>query len=104
MSGPQFEDHLVFFAEINRLNVTAAAQVPNVQIMAIFAVEEFVGLQAVLDHIGSAPFAGDHGIMAEMPPEIVGQTLGAAIHFPLAKHIKALVIEQKHAARTIALR
>src|SRR5262249_4989428 len=62
------------------------------------------GVQAVLDHIGRAPLAGDHGVAAEMPPEIVGQLLRAAILLPRALDLETGVVEQENAARPIAIR
>jgi hypothetical protein len=31
-----------------------------------------------------APFGGDHGVVPEMPPEVIRQILRAAVLFPLA--------------------
>ena len=71
--------------------------------MAVFAVEQEVGLQAGLDHVRRAPLAGEHGVEAEMPPEIVMENLRAAIHLPLAQHVERLAIQHEDAAGTVAV-
>src|SRR5277367_5982959 len=94
----------MFNAEIERLQMAAAAEVPQVELMAVFAAGQQVEVRPVLDHVGRAPFAGDGDVVAEMPPEIVTKELGAAIDLPAAEHVEAFVIEQEDAAGSVALR
>jgi hypothetical protein len=39
MRRPHFEDHLVLFAQIKRLDMTPLAQIPNVHLMAVPALQ-----------------------------------------------------------------
>ena len=39
------------------------------------ALGQELGLDAALDHVRRAPLARDHGVVAEMPPHIVGEPL-----------------------------
>ena len=73
------------------------------QAPAVLGAEDLLGDQPVLDHVGRAPLAGDHGIVAEMPPEVVGEVLRPAVDLPAAEHLEGLVIHQEHAARALAL-
>ena len=74
------------------------------QLMAVLAAGQQVEVRPLLDHIGGAPFAGDRDVVAQMPPEVVTEKLRPAIDFPAAEHLKALVIEQKDSAGSVALR
>ena len=82
MRRPQLEHQLVLFAEIDGLLVLARMQVPEMQAAAVFRAEQDLRHQALLERIGRAPFAGDQGVVAEVPPGIVGKLLLAAIDLP----------------------
>ena len=84
MRGTHLEDHLLLFAQIQRLDMAAAAQVPDVHLMAIFATEEKVRLKSALDHVRRTPFAGEQRVESQMPPEIILKKLGSPVHLPLA--------------------
>ena len=58
MRRAHLEDHLVLLAKVERLNVAPLAQIPNMHLMAVSALQEFFGNDAVLDLVGRAPFAG----------------------------------------------
>ena len=45
------------------------------QAVAVLAAEQQLGLDAVLDHVRRAPLAGDQRVVAEVPPEVVGEVL-----------------------------
>ena len=72
------------------------------QLMAIAALHQQVGLETGLDHVRETPFAGDHGIVPQVPPEIVSEELWSAINFPLTQDIKTQMVEEKNAAGTLA--
>src|SRR3712207_8390198 len=40
--------------------------------------EEDLRVEAGFYHVRSAPLAGDHGVVAQVPPEVVGEFLGPA--------------------------
>ena len=103
MRGPEFEYELMLVAEIDRLQVLALVQVPEMQTAAVFRAEQDFRDQAIFESIRRAPLAGDERIMAKMPPDVIGKLLWPAIHFPLAAHLEGLVIHQKNAAWRLAL-
>ena len=70
---------------------------------AVFAAEQDLRNEPVLERVGRAPFAGDHGVVAEMPPGVVGELLRPAIDLPAAERLEALVIHHEHAARRLAV-
>ena len=78
------KNHLVLLAEVKRLNMAPLAQIPNMQLMTVSALQELFGNDAVLDLVGRAPFAGQQRVLSEMPPEIVAQILGPSVHFPFS--------------------
>ncbi len=80
----------------------APPQIPDMDPMAVFTIEQQFRVQAVLDHVRRAPLAGDHRVMAEVPPEIIGQILRSTIYLPLAKYIEGRVVQQEDAARSFA--
>src|SRR5450755_1125601 len=82
--------------------MTALSEIPNVQFVPVSALEQDLGIQPVLHHIRCAPFAGDHGVEAQMPPEVIGQILRPSIQFPFAEDIEAVVIDYENSTRTVA--
>src|SRR3712207_3399078 len=71
--------------------------------MAIFASQELLGVEPAFDHIRRAPLAGDHGVVAEMPPEVVGKILRSSIDLPGPERVEALVVHDEHAPRSFAV-
>jgi hypothetical protein len=61
--GAQFKNHLVLLAKLERLNVAALAQIQNMHLMTVSALQEFFGNDAVLDLVGRAPFAGTFAVL-----------------------------------------
>ena len=62
--------------------MTARMQIPDMKRMAILAGKKQFPIHAVFHHGGSAPFARDHGVVTEVPPEIIREILRAAVDFP----------------------
>ena len=79
-------------------------QIPDVQSAAVSAGEQMVRLQAGLDLIRYAPLACDQGVMAQMPPEIIGQLLRTAVDFPTPQDVELIMVQQKDPARASAIR
>src|SRR5260370_21384749 len=96
--GPQLERDLMLLAHFGRLLVAPAAQVPDVEPMAVLAGDDLVDAEPVLEHVGRAPLAGDRDVVAEVPPEVVGEKLRAAVDLPLAEYVEAIVVKQKNSA------
>ena len=99
---PQLEHHLLLRTQVELVQVDALVDVPDVQLVAVLARQQQLGVHAVLDHVRRAPFGGDHRVVPEVPPEVVGQLLRAAVLLPLALQLERLRIHQEDAARTVA--
>src|SRR5919112_1826138 len=99
----ELQHYLILITQIQCLKMTAAAQVPNVQLVPVATLHEYLRVKSAFDHFRRAPLAGDHGVVAQMPPEVVGEVLWATLNFPTPQGIKALVIHDEDAARAIPI-
>src|SRR5688572_4544749 len=81
----------------------APAQIPHMEVVPVLPAEQEVRHESVLDHVRRAPLAGDLHVMPEMPGEVVGEMLRAAIHFPAPEHVERIVIEHEEATGTVAV-
>ena len=88
MSRPHLEDHLLLLAQIKRLDVTPLAQVPDVQVVSVSALEELFRHDAAFNLARCAPLAGQQRILGEMPPEIVAKILWSDSHLPRTSKVK----------------
>ncbi len=99
MSRTQFEDELVFRSKVDFLQMLAAREVPEMQATAISGAQQDLRNQPILEGIWRTPFARHEGVVAEMPPAIVGELLWAALNFPPPKRLETLLIQQKDPTR-----
>src|ERR1041384_8839697 len=99
MRRPELERHLVLVAEVERLDVAPAAQVPDVEAMAVLLAEQQLRDHAALDHLRRAPLARQQGVVAEVPPEVVGEVLRPAIALPAAAAVEALAVGEEEIGR-----
>src|ERR1043165_5616143 len=76
----------------------ALGEIPEMQAAAIFAAEQDFGHEPVLERVGRTPLAGDHGVVAEMPPRIIAKLLRPAIDFPASERLNTFVVQHEHAA------
>src|ERR671910_11912 len=83
--------------------MTPTTQVPDMKLVTIAALQEDLGVEPALDHIRRAPLAGDHGVVAQVPPKVVGEVLRSPIDFPAPQGIKAFVVHDEDAARAISI-
>src|SRR2546422_8330511 len=97
MRRPQLEYHLLLRAEIDHLAVATLGQVPDVQLRTVTALQQDVRVDAVLDHLRRAPLAGDHRVVAEVPPEVVGEILRAAVELPATPNLEGVVVDDEDA-------
>src|SRR6266516_2352235 len=104
MRWTHLEHHLLLVTQVERLQVPAAPQVPDVDLMSIFAGEKLVRLQSVFDHVRRPPFAAQQRVESQMPPKIVMQKLRTAVHFPLPENFERFAVEHENAARAVAIR
>src|SRR5437016_13273139 len=103
MRRTHLENHLLLFAQIERLKMASSAQVPNVHLMAVFAAENQLRMQATFDHVRRAPLAAQQGVETQMPPVIVMKKLRSTVHFPLAQNVERFAIEHENAARAVTI-
>src|SRR5262249_37297146 len=101
--GPEFEHELVFFTEIDLLQVRALGEIPEMQAPAVFAPEQNFRNEAVLEGVGRAPFAGNHGVVAEVPPRVITELLRSTVDLPAAKGFETLVVHDEDAAGRLAV-
>src|SRR3989442_14516657 len=69
--------------------------------MTVTALQQDVRVDAILDHLRRAPLAGDHRVVAEMPPEVVGEVLRAAVQLPATADFEGVVVDDEDAARAV---
>ena len=98
-----FERHLLFGAEIEFLQMPAFLEIPDVEFVAVLSAQEQFGHESVLDHIRRAPFAGDLGVVAKMPGEVIRKFLRPSIDLPAAKHGEVVVVEHEKAAGALSV-
>ena len=65
--------------------------------------QEQLRVHAVLHHVRRAPFARDHRVVPEVPPEVVRQVLRSAVVFPATLDLECLRVHHEDAARAVAL-
>jgi hypothetical protein len=103
MGRSQLENELVLLAEVDLLNMLAFGEIPEVQATAIFAAEQNLGHQPVLERVRRAPLTGHHGIEAEMPPGIVAELLRPTIDLPASERLEAFLVHHEDAAGRLAI-
>src|SRR6185437_10218904 len=81
----------------------ALVEIPEMQLAPVFAAEQQLRHEARLEHVGRPPLARHHGVVAEMPPHVVGEFLRPALDLPAAEHLEALMVHEEDAARPLAL-
>jgi hypothetical protein len=81
-------------AEVDPLGQGALAHAPEVEVVAEPAPEQVFWVQAVLDHRGGGPLGGDHGVVVQVPPAVVGEVLVAAVVLPGADDVEGVVVQQ----------
>ena len=74
-----------------------AAQIPEMDGVAVFVAEQVLGHDAVLELRRQAPFAGHHVVARQVPPEVVMQLLRAAIDLPAAADVEGLAVHDEDA-------
>src|SRR6266511_3747953 len=89
----QLEHHLMRVPEIDALYESAFGHAPEVEMMAELAAEQVFGAEAVLDHRRCPPLRGDDRVVIEVPPDVVGEELVAAIELPRADDVEGVVVE-----------
>src|SRR5215216_6112818 len=94
MGWAQLEHDLVGVAQVDALGEAALAHAPEVEVVAEAASEQVLGVQPVLEHRGGAPLGGDHGVVIEVPPDVVGEELLPAVQLPGADDLEAVVVQQ----------
>src|SRR5215218_2517506 len=88
------QDHLMLVAEVDPLGQGALAQAPEVEVVAEPPPEQVFWVQAVLDHRGGGPLGGDHGVVVQVPPDVLGEVLLAPVVLPGADDVEGVVVQQ----------
>jgi hypothetical protein len=101
MRGTDFQRHLVVGAEIDRLDIAAIPQVPEMDPVAVFVREEIRRHDPVLELRRQSPLARHHIVARQVPPEIIVQFLRTAIDFPSSEDIERLAIHDEDAGRSL---
>ena len=100
----EFERHLILGAQFELLLMTPLEQIPDVELVAVTAAQQDLRIHSFVHHVGRSPFAGDDGVEAQVPPEIIRKFLRAAIQLPLPEDIEALVIHHENSTWTTTVR
>ena len=103
--GTQLQHHLLLRAEIERLPMTAPAQVPDMQLVSILAGQQKLRIQSVLDHVRRAPLARDHACRSRGATRNRRRDTAVRGRFPSGRRTsKCLGIQHEHAAGAVAVR
>ena len=103
MRRAYFERHLVIGAEIDRLHVAPRAQIPEMEMVAVFVREQVFRNDAVLELRRQPPFARHHVVARQVPPEIVMQLLRSAVDLPTAEDLERFAIHDEDAGGPCAI-
>src|SRR5262249_55252705 len=101
MRRPHLECHLVVGAEVDRLYVAPSPEIPEVDPVAVLVRKQVLWDYSVLELRRQPPFARDHVVTREIPPEVIVQVLGSAIDLPTAKNVERLAVHDEDARRTV---
>ena len=98
---PQLEHHLVLVAEVDPLHQLALGEAPEVEVVAEALAEQILGVEPVLDHRRRRPLGGDRDVLVQVPPDVVGEVLVAAVCLPGARDLEGVVVDQRDAAGAV---
>src|SRR5580658_2290862 len=98
----KLESHLVLGAQIQCLKVTTLLQIPHMQRVPVAALQKNLRIHAGFHHVWRSPLAGNHGVLAQMPPEIVSEILRPTVDFPFPQNLKAVRIHDENSARSLS--
>ena len=98
----QFEHHLLLRSQIQFLQMAPLVQIPDMHLVTVLAGQQQLGVEAILHHVRCAPFRSNHGVVPQMPPEIVRQLLRTTILFPLPLQLEGVRIHQENAAGAVS--
>src|SRR4051794_23478428 len=87
--------------EVDRLHVATCAQVPEVNAVAVSVAEQIFGNDAVLELRRQRPFARDHVVAGQVPPEIIVKLLRTSIDLPPPEHLETLAVHDENARRPL---
>jgi hypothetical protein len=96
------EHHLLLLPEVDPLDQPALGQLPEVEVVAESLPQQVLGVEAVLDHRRRRPLGGHRHVVVQVPPDVVGEVLLAAVALPGAGDLERVVVDQRHAARAAA--
>ena len=88
--------------DIHRLDILLLPHVPEMQPVPVTVPQQIFRNQAILELRGLAPFAAHQHIFGGMPPEIVGEILGAAVVLPGAEDVEIVMVQEENPSRSLA--
>ncbi len=103
VQATNLQRHQALGAQVDRLEVTALLEVPDIQSLAVLPCVDVIELKAGLINLGRRPLTGDQDIEARLIPEVVHQRLRALLLLPAAQHLERLGVERREPARRIAV-
>src|SRR5438270_12060944 len=83
--------------------MTALVEVPDMNLVAVLAGEQQLGVDPAFHHVRSAPFGRDHRVVSKVPPEIVSQVLWTTILFPRPLQLKRVRVHQENATGAVSI-
>ena len=101
MRRPHLEYHLVVSAEVDRLHVAPSPEIPEMDPVTVLIRKQVLWDDSVLELRRQPPFARDHVVTRQIPPEVIVQVLGSAIDLPAAEDIERLAVHDEDARRTV---
>ena len=96
----QLEDHLVLVTKVDALGQLPLGHAPEVHMVSELASEQVLGIQPILDHRRCRPLRCDHGVVLQMPPDVVRQELRSPVQLPRFDDLERVVVDQRDAAGT----
>src|SRR5207245_4890152 len=78
MRRPELQHHLVLLAEVDLLAMTALRQIPDVDLVAVIAGKQGLGVEGALEHLWRAPLGRDRGVVSEASTAVVGELFWCA--------------------------
>jgi hypothetical protein len=85
-------------AQVDPLHESTLGQTPEVQVVPKPPTQQIFGVQPVLEHRRRRPLRRHSGVLPQVPPDVVGEVLLAAVQLERAGDVEGLVVEQRDPA------
>src|SRR5215204_1857609 len=88
--------------QVYRLSYLLLLPIPEVDLPTVLAFGHLLGIEAAPVGVGGSPLAGDHGVVAQLVPEVVVVAHALSALLPATGYVEVLV-EQEKASGAVAL-